>query len=54
MSIVGSVVQGSGGGGVSDLKDTVEKFSIAFADSPYTIATTASCLISVDTAEGQS
>jgi hypothetical protein len=51
MSIVGSVVQGSGGG-VSDLKDTVEKFSIAFADSPYTIATTASCLISVDTAAG--
>jgi hypothetical protein len=50
MSIVGSVVQGSGG--VSDLKDTVEKFSIAFADSPYTIATTASCLISVDTANG--
>jgi hypothetical protein len=51
MSIVGSVVQGSGGG-VSDLKDTVEKFSITFADSPYTIATTASCLISADTADG--
>ena len=43
---------GGSGGGVTDLKDTVEKFSITFADSPYTIATTASCLISVNTAGG--